>query len=126
MNKILAAKITPADNICSGPFCNQLNTSGAGSVFGSLIGKSVRMILIFGGGLFLIYLLWGALDWIGSGGEKEKIVKAQGKITQAIVGICILFSVWTLWSFLAGYVLGIIVEDSASGSWTIKLPSFNP
>ncbi len=37
--------------------------------------------------LALIYLLWGAINWIMSGGDKEKVGAARSKIIAAIVGL---------------------------------------
>jgi hypothetical protein len=38
----------------------------------------------------LIFLVWGAMEWIFSGGEKSKVETARGKITGAIMGLIIL------------------------------------
>ena len=37
--------------------------------------------------VFILMILWGAWDWITSGGEKDKIDAARRKIINAIVGI---------------------------------------
>ncbi|TRZ51301.1 hypothetical protein D4R99_04540, partial [bacterium] len=74
-------------------------------------------------GMFLIlYMLWGAFDWIASGGEKEKILKAQNKITNALIGIVLVFVVLTVFNLLAGNILGIVVPNG-SGGFDIKLPT---
>lgn len=121
MNLILLAKnLTPQDPICAGPLCT--NLANPGSVLGSVITTLLGIILILGGFFLLVYLLLGALDWILSGGDKEKLHKAQQKLTHAAVGMIILFSVWTLWGFLTGDVLGIIKKNN--GYWFIQLPQF--
>lgn len=35
----------------------------------------------------LIYLIWGGINWILSGGEKEKVDEARKRIVAAIVGL---------------------------------------
>jgi hypothetical protein len=35
-------------------------------------------------------LLWGAFQWLVSGGEKEKLAAAQQRIVQAIIGFVLL------------------------------------
>jgi hypothetical protein len=40
--------------------------------------------------LVLIYLIIGAFQWITSGGDKEAVGKARGKITNALIGLLIL------------------------------------
>lgn len=42
--------------------------------------------------VLVLILLWGAFDWLMSGGEKEKLAAAQSKIINAIIGI-LLFAV---------------------------------
>lgn len=40
--------------------------------------------------LVLIYLIWGAFQWITSGGDKEAVGKARSRIIHALVGLAIL------------------------------------
>ncbi len=90
--------------------------------FGQLINFGIRLFIVVSGMFLLIYLLWGAFDWINSGGEKEKISKAQQKITNALIGMVLIFVVFSVYSVLAGNILGIIKVDPATGSWTFDLP----
>jgi hypothetical protein len=87
----------------------------------TFIGFGIRVFIIIAGLALLIYLLWGAFDWITSGGEKEKISKAQGKITNAVVGIIIIFVVLVVFNLLAGNILGIIVPTE--NGFQLKLPT---
>ena len=90
---------------------------------GTFIGFGIRMFIVIAGLALLIYLLWGAFDWITSGGEKEKISKAQGKITNAVVGMIIIFVVFVVFNLLAGNILGIIVPAEKGGSFfQLKIP----
>jgi amino acid transporter len=41
----------------------------------------------------LLYLLLGAFEWITSGGEKEKVSKAQQKIQAAVIGVVLIVAV---------------------------------
>lgn len=50
-----------------------------------LIYSAATVVLIF-------IILWGAFDWLSSGGDKEKVESARRKIMNAIIGI-ILFAV---------------------------------
>lgn len=90
--------------------------------FGQLIVFGTRLFIMISAMFLLIYLLWGAFDWINSGGEKEKISKAQQKITNALIGMVLIFVVFSVYSVLAGNILGIIKVDPATGSWTFDLP----
>lgn len=116
----MLADLTPNNQICAGPLCT--NLANPGSVLGSVITTLLGIMLILGGFFLLVYLLLGGLEWIMSGGDKEKLHKAQQKLTHAVVGMVILFSAWTLWGFLTGDVLGIIKKNN--GRWSIQLPQF--
>lgn len=41
----------------------------------------------------LLYLLLGAFEWVTSGGEKEKVSKAQQKIQAAVIGVILIVAV---------------------------------
>lgn len=43
-----------------------------------------------------IYLIWGAVEWIFSGGDKEKVGAARKRITTALVGLILLAVVFAI------------------------------
>lgn len=88
---------------------------------GKFIGFGIRMFILVAGLFLILYLLWGAFDWIKSGGEKESIAKAQSKITNALIGILLIFIVLTIFNLLAGNILGIIVPGK--DGFELKLPT---
>ncbi|MBI2021474.1 hypothetical protein HYS93_01155 [Candidatus Daviesbacteria bacterium] len=61
-------------------------SSGLGKFFGNII----KIIYAVAGIAFIFMIVWGAFQWIISGGDKESIAKARARIMQAIVGIVIL------------------------------------
>lgn len=89
--------------------------------FANLIGFGINAFIIIAGIFLLLYLLLGAYDWITSSGEKEKISKAQNKITNAIIGFVLIFIVIVGYRLLLGDILKII-EVTPDG-WKFKLPS---
>lgn len=101
-----------------------MNIGGGGDPvagFGALIGWGINIFIILAGMFLLVYLLWGAFDWISSSGEKEKLTKAQNKITNALVGIILIFVILTAFNLLAGQILGI-VEQTPDG-FKLKIPT---
>ncbi|MBI3366200.1 hypothetical protein HY041_01055 [Candidatus Roizmanbacteria bacterium] len=54
-----------------------------------LIGTTINLFVISAGLVLLFFMLWGAFDWIMSGGDKERVAKAQSKITNALIGMII-------------------------------------
>ena len=97
-------------------------TGSPQAVITNLISKGLLLFITVASLLLLMFLLWGALDWILSGGEKDKIEKAQRKITNAVLGYIIMFVMFALFGIITGDILGIVKKD-ANGSWTFTLPT---
>lgn len=87
----------------------------------NFIGFGVRIFIIVAAVALLIYMLWGAFDWINSGGEKEKVAKAQQKMTNAVIGMILVFVALTVFGLLTGNILGIIVNEN--GVWKLQIPT---
>jgi len=107
----IIGKITPPVPIDNDPFI----------ALGKLLSFIVRFLLIGAGFIAGAYLLLGAFDWIMSGGEKEKLQKAQQKIINAIIGLLIVFIVLTLFGLITGDILGIIINTPQG--WQLKIPT---
>ena len=75
--------------------------SGAGGI-SIFLSNLIALIYMLAAFVLIFMLVWGAWDWITSGGEKEKLEGARRKLINAIVGI-ILFAV----AFAVIQVLGI-------------------
>lgn len=61
-----------------------------GDVFASYIAVVWKTMVIFGGLAVLIYLVWGALNWILSGSNPERLNKAKDEMFNGIFGLVIL------------------------------------
>lgn len=67
--------------------------------FSDLLTFLIRFFFVIAGIAALIMMLWGALAWVTSGGEKEGVEKARDKIVAAIVGIIlIVVALAVIWS----------------------------
>lgn len=62
----------------------------AENAVGTIIGNVVALFFAVGAIGVLIFFLWGAVDWIFSGGDKEKVGAARKKITNALIGLALL------------------------------------
>jgi len=74
----------------------QLNNNSGISFFQELIPSLVSLAFIAGAILFFFMLIVGAIQWITSGGDKAAIEGAKSKLTQALIGVIILFSVYAI------------------------------
>jgi len=59
----------------------------------AVLGFVIKTFFIISGLAAILFLVLGAFAWITSGGDKEKVSKAQEKIQSAIVGLIILVAV---------------------------------
>lgn len=63
-------------------------------------------VLLFGATVLAIFLLiFAGIQWITSGGNKEKVQTAQKKIIWTIIGLVVIFS-----SFMIISIIGSLVE----------------
>lgn len=63
---------------------------GFATDFGSLLNAVLSFVMVIAALLVFLYLIWGGIEWITSGGDKGQTEKARNKITAAVVGLIIL------------------------------------
>ncbi|OGM21459.1 hypothetical protein A2955_02570 [Candidatus Woesebacteria bacterium RIFCSPLOWO2_01_FULL_37_19] len=61
-----------------------------------LLPALITMLLIIGSIIFLFVFLLGAVQWISSGGDKAALESAKSKITNALIGIAILLTLFAI------------------------------
>jgi len=64
--------------------------------FNDLLPRLIGLSFVIGIVIFLFFMVLGAIQWIISGGDKAALEGAKGKITNAIIGIVILFSIFAI------------------------------
>lgn len=73
---------------------------------GNFISNIISIVFIFAIIIVLVMLVWGALEWIVSGGEKEAVGKARGRIINALIGLAVLavaFALATVGAQILGF-----------------------
>jgi len=73
-----------------------------------VISTIINIFLGLAGIIAFIMLLWGGLQWILAGGDKEGTEKARKKITSALIGLALVFSAYAI-LFLVRAFFGIDV-----------------
>lgn len=67
--------------------------------FSELLTFLIRFFFVLAGLAALFFMLWGALSWVTSGGDKDAVSDARNKIVQAIVGVLLIVAVLAvIWS----------------------------
>ena|SRR3989337_3583649 len=80
------------------------------SGFSGVIGAIITLILVLGVAIALFYLLWGAVRWINSGGDKAEVEGARGHIIGAIIGLIVLLITLLLIAVILGF-FGINITE---------------
>ena len=75
--------------------------------------RIVDIGIILSGLLLLIYLVWGGVEWLTSGGDKTKIENARSKLTNALIGVAIIAAAYAVWT-LALTFFGVDVSNVCS------------
>jgi hypothetical protein len=83
------------------PALGTKSTTPGVTFFSNFIPAAIGLAFIIGALFFFINIIIGAIQWISSGGDKQAVEGARGKITNAIIGVVILFSVYAILRLIA-------------------------
>jgi len=72
------------------------NGSGPIPFLSTILTNLVTLTFIVGSVIFFFMLVSGAIQWIASGGDKQGLEAAKGRISNAIIGIVILLSTFAV------------------------------
>lgn len=80
---------------------------------GKLLSNAIGLALIIAALLVFVYLIWGGISWITSGGDKAKTEEARARISAALVGLAIVAASWAVIQ-IVGYFFGINIFDATT------------
>jgi hypothetical protein len=78
-----------------------INPLGSRSI-PSLIADFIKLLSGISGTLFLVFLLWGGMQWMTAGGDSKKTLAARNRILYSILGIAIIFLAYFIVDALIG------------------------
>lgn len=119
MNKKLK-KIVPMFSLVSSVYAQDNSISlGApdgftqlsGMTIGKLITTGISYLLIIASVVFFFIFVFGGIKWITSGGDEKKVAAARSSITNALIGLAVVFSAWAIMKLIDS-----IFNTSISGS----------
>ena len=70
---------------------NLVNLTPSGMISGS-----ISLIFIVVSIIFFFILVFSGLKWITSGGDEKKVASARSGITNALIGLVVVFSAWAI------------------------------
>jgi hypothetical protein len=83
----------------------------------NIISGAISLVMLVVALVFFFMLLWGGLKWVMSEGDEKKVSSARAQITNALVGLAIVFAAWAIMK-LINVVFGVNVLGNLS------IPSF--
>jgi len=87
------------------PVDTQINT---------VLTNAVTIIVVVGIIAVLFMFIWGALEWIFSGGDKERLGNARKRIIQALIGLVLLAL-----AFFIVRIIGLVLGFDLTGPFFI-------
>lgn len=93
MNKLLTQNFT---NPVVGSSLKSYETGSADTFLERLIPNGVTLLFISGSVFFFFQLIWGAVSWVLSGGDKGSLEAAKNKISHAAIGFVLLIASFAL------------------------------
>lgn len=117
-NKILASILTAslfllltgnAQAAITNPVIGNLGTSDGASDGSKFISYAVylwKVSINLGALAVIVFFIWGAFEWITAGSDSKKTETARSRMTNAIIGLVILVSSFTILSFVSKIFFG--------------------
>jgi len=81
------------------------------SDIGHFIGNIFNFVIIIAAVAFFAYFVIAGMQYLTSGGNKEKVEKAQKQISNALIGLAIVAASWAVWKIII-YFFGIDINLS--------------
>ena len=99
---IVSAYLLPFTKVFAGePIDLCLEGGGFGGLCGlnfggPLVGSLLTLAFVGATIIALLFLIYGGIRWIASGGDKAQTEGARSQITAALVGLVIVFAAWAI------------------------------
>jgi hypothetical protein len=69
-----------------------------------LAAAAINLILVAAGLIAFFFFLYGGLQWILAGGDKEATEKARKRITSSLIGLVIIFSTYAFIALVSSFL----------------------
>jgi len=63
---------------------------------GGIVSGLINLVLVLAALVFFFMLVWGGVRWIMSQGDKSNVENARNQITNALIGLAIIFAAWAI------------------------------
>lgn len=90
------------------------------SLFEQLVSKTIGFLTIIAILWFILQIIFASYSWITSGSDPKAVSAAQQKISQAIVGLIVVFAALVIVGAI-GYLLGVDALNIAKALNSLRL-----
>lgn len=101
------------------PNLSPINEWEGGLLFGKILTTLISTLIIIATVAFFFVFLIGAIKWIMSSGDKAQVEAARGQITNALIGLVIVLSLFAI-TKLIETLFGISILQIDIGALKIK------
>ena len=84
---------------------------------GGIISGAISLLMLVVALVFFFILILGGLKWVMSGGDQKNVEAARGQISNALIGLAIVFAAWAIMKLIE-VIFGINILGG------LKIPSF--
>jgi hypothetical protein len=102
--------ISPIVNPAIPNIAKQTDTNNIPTMFGTLVSGLIGILLTVATIFTFAQLVQAGLEWISSGGDKSNVESARNHITNAIMGLFIVFAAWAIFILILRF-FGITATD---------------
>ena len=102
----------PLGEIITGKGYTPPTTATLAGQIGSIISNIMGFLTVVAGLGFLFYFLIGAVNWLVSTGDQQKITTARNQMLNAIIGLVITVAAWPI-IYIIAKLLGIPIDNPA-------------
>jgi hypothetical protein len=102
----IAAPVYATDTISLNPGSNLSSLTSL--TIPGIISGAISLLVIAVAVIFFFILVIGGLKWITSGGDEKKVGAARAQITNALIGLAIVFAAWAIIN-LIGTIFGVSI-----------------
>lgn len=86
------------------PGTANVDTTDYAAGFGAILGSIMSFVMVIAALAVLLYLIWGAIEWITAGGDSGKVEKARVKMMNAIIGVIVLSAVTAIFMLIQQFL----------------------
>jgi len=118
----ILAKTTLAADVKTVDLMPKVEKTAMDFQLGDFVSAAIQAVIVIAGLLTFAFLVWGGVEWLTSGGDKEKYEAARGRITAAVIGLVIVVAAWAIMNVIGSFLnidmKGLEIPGIIKGGWS--------